>query len=360
MTTQSPSRHVVAGVDTHKLTHHGAVLDASTGKILGDKEFPATPTGYRLLLSWVRSFGHPIKVGVEGTGSYGTGLQRHLQAQCVTVIEVSRPNRQDRRQRGKSDPIDAINAARAVLSESASATPKSRDGYVEAVRQIRATRRSAVKARKAALHQIHGLLWCAPDDLRAKLSHYDRAALVARCARLRIPVDHSLEDPTLTARRMLRRLAKRIQTLDQEIAEANQELEAILKDHTPNLLAVNGVGTEAAGQLLTTAGQNIDRLHSEAALARLCGVAPIPASSGNTTRHRLHRGGDRDANCSIHLIVVSRLRWHQPTKDYLARRTAEGKTKKEIIRCLKRAVVRELFRALHADLNPRQQALDAA
>lgn len=360
MATQPGSRHVVIGVDTHKLTHHAAALEAGTGKVLGDQQFPATTAGYRRLLSWARSFGEVLEAGVEGTGSYGAGLQRHLQSQQVAVIEVSRPNRQDRRMRGKSDPIDAINAARAVLSEMATAIPKSRDGYVEAVRQIRATRRSAVKARRAALHQIHGLLWCAPDGLRATLSGYDRAALVARCARLRIPTQHLLHDPTMTARRMLRRLAKRIQNLDEEIAQANRELEAILQQEAPKLLAVNGVGTEAAGQLLTTAGQNIDRLHSEASLARLCGVAPIPASSGNTTRHRLHRGGDRDANCSIHLIVISRLRWHQPTKDYVDRRTREGKTKKEIIRCLKRAVVRELYRALQADLTPKQQALDAA
>lgn len=329
MTKPTGSRHVVIGVDTHKLTHHAAVLDANTGKMLGDQQFPVTPAGYRRLLSWARSFGELLKAGVEGTGSYGAGLQRHLQTHQIVVIEVSRPNRQDRRRQGKSDPIDAINAARAVLSEMATGIPKSRDGYVEAVRQIRATRRGAVKARRAALHQIHGLLWCAPEDLRAKLSDYDRAALVTRCARLRIPAEHSLDDPTLTARRMLRRLAKRIHNLDEEIAEASRELETILKNHTPNLLAVKGVGTEAAGQLLTTAGQNVDRLHSEASLARLCGVAPIPASSGNTTRHRLHRGGDRDANCSIHLIVISRLRWHQPTKDYLDRRTREGKTKKD-------------------------------
>ena len=164
----------------------------------------------------------------------------------------------------------------------------------------------------------------------------------------------------MTARKMLRRLAKRIQILDDEIAEANKELDVILTRHAPNLLAVNGVGTEAAGQLLITAGQNTDRLKSEASLARLCGVAPIPASSGTTTRHRLHRGGDRDANCSIYLIVVNRLRWHEPTRRYVARRTQEGKTKKEIIRCLKRAVVRELYRALQQDLQRQQETLDAA
>jgi transposase len=360
MTSESGPRHVVVGVDTHKLTHHAAVLDAGTGKLLADREFPATRTGYRRLLSWVGSHGVVGKAGLEGTGSYGAGLQRYLQAHAVTVIEVSRPNRQDRRARGKSDPIDAINAARAVLSEMATTTPKHREGFVESIRQIRATRRGAVKARRAALHQIHGLLWCAPEELRAKLSRYDRAALVARCARLRVSTTGALDDPTVTARRMLRRLAKRIQMLDEEIAEANKELDAILASQAPNLLAINGVGTEAAGQILTTAGENADRLKSEASLARLCGVAPIPASTGNTTRHRLHRGGDRDANSSIHLIVVNRLRWHEPTKRYLARRTQEGKTKKEIIRCLKRAVIRELYRALQADLNRPPQTLDAA
>jgi transposase len=360
MTTESQFRHIVAGVDTHKLTHHSAVLDANTGKLLAEKEFPATEAGYRKLMSWMRSHGAVVKAGLEGTGSYGAGLQRYLQAHGVTVIEVARPNRQDRRRQGKSDPIDAINAARAVLSEATTTTPKFRDGYVESVRQIRAIRRSAVKARRAALHQIHALLWSAPEELRATLSGYDRAALVARCARLRIPKDASLDDPAPTARRMLRRLAKRIQMLDEEIAEANEQLDDLLTRHTPNLLALSGVGTEAAGQILTTAGENIDRLKSEASLARMCGVAPIPASSGNTTRHRLHRGGDRQANSSIHLIVVNRLRWHEPTKRYLARRTEEGRSKKEIIRCLKRAVVRELYRALQADLNRPAEALDAA
>ena len=254
MTSQPGSRHVVVGVDTHKLTHHAAVLEASTGKLLAEREFPATRAGYRQLLSWTRSFGAVVKAGLEGTGSYGAGLLRYLQANAVTVVEVSRPNRQDRRRQGKSDPIDAINAARAVLSDVARTTPKCRDGYVEAVRQIRATRRSAVKARRAALHQIHGLLWCAPEQLRAKLSGYDRAALVARCARLRVRGTAALDDPVAGAQRMLRRLAKRIQMLDEEIAEANGELHAILTEHAPNLLAVTGVGTEAAGQLLTTAG----------------------------------------------------------------------------------------------------------
>jgi transposase len=355
--TQRSTREVVAGVDTHRDTHHAAVLDAATGKLLADREFRATRAGYGQLLRWLQHHGEVAVVGVEGTGSYGAGLHRHLAHQDITVIEVVRPNRQDRRARGKSDPIDAINAARAVLSEQATTVPKHRDGFVETVRLIRATRRSAVKARKAALHQIHGLLWCAPEELRDRLRGYDRAALVARCARLRIPASGSPQDPAIAARRMLRRLARRIQSLDEEIAEANEELQVLLSRHTPNLMALTGVGPETAGQIITTAGENAERLKSEASLARICGVAPIPASSGNTVRHRLHRGGDRAANSAIHLVVINRLRWHEPTRAYLERRTQEGKTKKDIIRCLKRAVVRELYRALQADLQP---ALDAA
>jgi transposase len=363
MTSTTAEREIIGGVDTHGHTHHGAAIDAGTGKLLGDQEFPATAKGYRLLLAWLRSFGAVLKVGIEGTGSYGAGLCRHLDAEAVTVIEVARPNRQQRRLHGKSDPLDAIAAARAVLAESATTVPKPRDGVVEAIRLIRTTRRSAVKARRAALAQIHGLLFGAPDELRAKLAGYDRAALITRCAKLRPDPAASLRDPAHVAKAMLRRLARRIHALDAEIAEADSQLAGLIETSAPALLAVFGVGTSAAGQLLTTAGENPHRLHSEAALARLCGVAPIPASSGNTTRHRLHRGGDRQANCAIHLIVINRLRWHAPTKAYLERRTAEGKTKKEIIRCLKRAVVRELYTALktdHPDLAAQPTPLDNA
>jgi transposase len=350
MTTTNATREVIGGVDTHGKTHHGAALDAATGKLLGDREFPATPRGYRQLLAWLASFGTVLKVGIEGTGSYGAGLFRHLDTEGVTVIEVARPNRQARRLQGKSDPIDAINAARAVLAETATTIPKPRDGAVEAIRLIRTTRRGAVKARRAAIAQIHGLLFGAPDELRAKLAGFDRAALVARCAKLRPDPAGSLADPAHVAKVMLRRLARRIHALDAEIAEADAQLAQLIKATAPTLLAVFGAGTEVAGQLLTTAGENPHRLHSEAALARLCGVAPIPASSGTTTRHRLHRGGDRAANSAIHMIVINRLRWHAATKAYLERRTADGKTNKEIIRCLKRAVVRELYTALKTDL----------
>lgn len=352
---------VVGGVDTHKATHHAAVLDAGTGRVLADQEFPASTAGYGQVLTWMTSHGRLTKVGVEGTGSYGAGLAGHLLAHGVEAIEVVRPNRQQRRMRGKSDPLDAINAARAVLSESATAAPKDHSGVVEVIRLTRTTRRSAAKARKAAIGQIHAVLVTAPQDLRDALAGYSRAALVTRCARLRLPATHDPADPALTARRMLRRLARRIQHLDQEITEADHELSTLLTQHAPTLLSLTGVGTETAGQLLTTVGENIERVTSEAALARLCGVAPIPASSGQTTRHRLHRGGDRDANSAIHMVVINRLRWHEPTRAYIARRTSEGKTKKDIIRCLKRTIVRELYRAIRDDLaHPRAAALDTA
>jgi transposase len=344
-------REVIGGVDTHGATHHAAAIDAATGRLLGDREFPATTAGYAALLAWLQSAGQVTAVGVEGTGSYGAGLFRHLAAAGVTVIEVARPSRQARRFQGKSDPIDAIAAARAVLARTATTVPKPRDGKVEAIRMIRATRRSAVRARRAAIGQIHGLLAGAPEPLRDKLRGYRRAALATRCAGLRpAPAAARDGDPAAVAALMLRRLARRIAALDAEITDADTQLATLIQATAPSLLAIFGVGTEAAGQLLTTAGENPHRLHSEAALARLCGTAPIPASSGTTTRHRLHRGGDRQANSAIHLIVINRLRWHPPTRAYLARRTTEGKTKKEIIRCLKRAIIRELYTALKTDL----------
>jgi transposase len=348
MPKRNPDREVIAGVDTHGQTNHAAVLDAATGKLLGDKEFPTTGPGHRQLLQWLRSFGHVLKAGLEGTGSYGAGLLRHLQTEHITVIEVMRPNRQDRRRHGKSDPLDAIAAARAVLAETATVIPKPRTGPVEAIRLLRTTRASAVKARKAAINQMHGLLFGAPDDLRQTLAGLTRAALVTRCARLR-PDTTRLHDPAIAAKASLRTLARRVELLDTEIVEADTILASLLTDTAPTLLAMTGVGPEAAGQILTTVGDNPERVTSEAALARLCGAAPIPASSGHTTRHRLHRGGDRAANSTLYLIVINRLRWHQPTRAYVERRTTEGKTKKEIIRCLKRAIVREIYTALKTD-----------
>ena len=292
---------VTGGVDTHGETHHAAVID-QVGREVADAEFPTTPAGYRALLAWLRAQGQLERVGVEGTGAYGAALGRYLRGQGVVIVEVDRPDRKTRRAKGKSDPIDAYAAARAALSGAASGTPKTRDGKVEAIRALRLARGSAVKARTQAINQLKSLLVTGPAELREQLRRLDSAALVEACAQLRPGAD--LTDPAVAVKTALRRLATRIQTLNAEIAEADRELAPLVTAAAPRLVALMGVGPEVAGQLLVTAGDNPDRLRSEAAFAHLCGVAPIPASSGRTDRHRLNRGGDRAANSALYTVVL--------------------------------------------------------
>ena len=340
-------RRVFGGVDTHGKTHHAAAIDR-VGTLLGDQEFPATAAGYRALLAWLRRFGLVIKVGVEGTGTYGAGLARHLTTEQIVVVEVDRPDRKTRRAQGKSDPIDAIAAARAALSGQAAGIPKTRIGPAEAIRALRVGRRGAVKARTAALNQLHGLITSAPESLRAELLAVPAAALVAHCAAL--PVDETrLTDPVNATAIALHAIASRIRHLTAEIALADKRLRPAVAKTAPRLIALHGVGPEVAGQLLATAGDNPDRLRSEAALAHLCGVSPLPASSGRTDRHRLNRGGDRGANNALHTITLCRMRHDPRTRTYVDRRTKQGLGKKEIMRCLKRYIVREVYQALLAD-----------
>lgn len=338
---------VTGGVDTHGRTHHAAALDGA-GRLLGDQEFPATAAGYRALLAWLTGFGHVIAVGVEGTGTYGAGLARHLAACGVRVVEVDRPDRKTRRLRGKSDPIDAIAAARAVLAGTATGVPKTRTGPVEALRALRVARRGAVKARVAALNQLHGLLASAPEALRSQLRDRPTAALVATAAAFRVRED-DLDNPLGAVKAALRAIARRVLDLDDEIALADQRITTAVTRLAPNTLALPGAGPQVTAQLVVTAGDNPERLRSEAALAHLCGVAPLPASSGRTDRHRLNRGGDRHANSALHTMVLSRMRHDPGTRAYLERRTKDGLSKKDIIRCLKRYVVREVHTALIAD-----------
>jgi transposase len=345
---------VFGGVDTHGRTHHVAVIDGA-GRLLGDAEFAVTAAGYAALLAWLRCWGRLVKVGVEGTGTYGAGLARHLTAQAVTVIEVDRPDRKTRRRQGKSDPIDAIAAARAVLAGTATGAPKTRTGPVEAIRALRVARRGAVKARTAALNQLHGLVVAAPEQLRADLAGLGTTELVTRCAGFRIDPTRLLEPVTAT-RAALRAIARRIQALEEEIALADARLRPAVTTVAPRTAALFGAGPDVAGQLLATAGDNPERLRSEAALAHLAGISPLPASSGRTDRHRLNRGGDRAANAAIHRMVLCRMRHHEPTRVYVARRTAQGLSKKEIMRCLKRYVVREIHTALLADFEQLAQA----
>jgi transposase len=336
---------VTGGVDTHQDLHVAAALD-QLGRVLATESFPTTLAGYRRLLAWLRRHGQLAKVGVEGTGSYGAALARHLAQHDVEVIEVARPNRQVRRRFGKTDVIDAIAAARAVQSGEATGTPKSHDGPVEALRTLKAVQRSANKARTQALNQIHQMLVTAPEDLRARLRPLPRRQLLQTCSAFRIsPDDDSLQAMTRLA---LRELAQRVLHLDGQLALVTKRLHRITAAVAPQLMAIKGVGPEVASTLLTTAGDNPERMHSEAAFAALCGSNPIPASSGKTTRHRLNRAGDRHANAALWRIVIVRLSTDPRTRAYLAKRMAEGKTKTEAIRCLKRYVAREIYSAMPA------------
>jgi transposase len=343
----SSRRQVTGGVDTHKDTHYAAVIDR-TGRMLGDQQFPATTDGYRTLLAWLRTFGRVVKIGVEGTGAYGAGLARYLTAAGISVIEVDRPDRKTRRARGKSDPIDALAAAHAALSGRAAGIPKTRTGPVEAIRALRVARRGAVKARTAAFNQLHDLILTAPDPLRADLRSHTKQKLVDRCLQLNTD-ETRLHHPSEATKAVLIVIAARIQTLTAEIRLADRRLQPLVAATAPHLSAVFGVGPDVAGQLLTTAGDNPDRLRSEAALAHLCGVAPLPASSGRTDRHRLNRGGDRAANKALYTMVLARLHRDPKTRAYAQKRTAQGLSTKEIIRCLKRYAIREVYTALLAD-----------
>jgi transposase len=338
---------VVGGVDTHKDTHTAAAID-ERGRLLGCEQFPTTPRGYQDLLAWLRGHTGPngrlLLVGVEGTGAYGTGLTRLLLAEQVEVVEVDRPDRKTRRFQGKSDPIDAIAAAQAAQSGRATGRPKHRQGRVEALRALRVARRSAIDQRADTQRQLKALIVTAPDPLRQRLRDLTDTQLITTCARMRPNRDTPC--PVTATTLALRSLARRHQLLSAEIRELDKLIEPLVETINPRLLAVFGVGPDTAGQLLVTAGGNPDRITSEAAFAMLCGVAPLPASSGRTHRHRLNRGGDRQANAALYRIVLSRLRHDPATRAYAQRRTAEGKSKKEIIRCLKRYVAREIYRIL--------------
>ncbi len=344
MTTMTaPAGSVTGGVDTHLDVHVPAAVD-HLGGVLGTASFPTNKTGYRKLLAWLRSHGPLHKVGVEGTGSYGSALARYLAVEGVDVVEVARPNRQVRRRHGKNDVVDAIAAARAVLSGEATGTPKSHDGAVKALRTLRVVQRSANKARTQTINQLRNLIVTAPDELRGKLRHLPAPQLLKTCAAFRIAAD----DDTLPAitRLALRELAQRVLLLDEQLAQVRRRLQRITAATAPDLVALHVGGADTASTLLVTAGDNPDRLQHEKSFASLTGSSPLDASSGKRQRHRLNRGGDRQANAALWRIAMVRLATDQRTRDYVDRRLAEGKTKTEAIRCLKRYIAREVFNAL--------------
>ncbi|WP_375502157.1 IS110 family transposase [uncultured Jatrophihabitans sp.] len=340
-------RQIIGGVDTHASTHHAAVLDLH-GRLLDDAQFAATPAGYAQMLSWMRKRGQVQSVGIEGTGAYGAGLARHLHEHGVDVLEVPRPDRRLRRQRGKSDPIDAEAAARTVLAGNASGAPKLATGPIEAIRMLRVARTGAVKAKTAAANTLQAVLVTAPEPLRGQLRALSTAELINACLRLR-PDTTSLHDPVQAAKMSLRSIATRARALDTKARTLKKQLDALTAAAAPATSAIFGLGPDTVSALLIAIGDNPDRLRSEAAFAHLCGVAPIPASSGKTNRHRLHRGGDRSGNRALHIAVVVRLRYDPRSRAYATRRTTQGKTMPDIIRCQKRYLAREVFTALRAD-----------
>jgi transposase len=340
---------VVGGVDAHADEHHVAVVDQQ-GRLLDASAFPTTAAGYAQLISWLQSHGEVERVGVESTGAYAAGLVRALNAGGIRVVEVNQPHRHARQRLGKSDPIDAELAARAALSRTATAVPKQTSGVVEAIRQLQVVRTSALKARHAALQQLNDLIVTAPEQLRDELRHGRRMKAKAALCRTLRPHTQRLHDPTEAAKLALSSLARRIGELDREIVELDRQLEQLVHTAAPRTTQLFGVGTQGASQLLITAGQNIERFRSEAAFAKICGAAPIQASSGRTTRHRLDSGGDRQANRALHMIAVCRLRYCPRTQAYAAKRTSDGLNKREILRCLKRYIARETFHTLQADL----------
>ncbi len=343
MTIIVETRSITGGVDTHLDVHVAAALDANGG-VLAVESFPTTTAGFVELHAWPCSFGTLCRVEVEGTGAYGAGLARFLRGAGVAVLEVSRPNRQARRQHGKSDTIDAIEAARAALSGRAHGVAKTADGNVEAIRALLVAFRSGRDARIKCLNQLRHLGFCAPDELRERFRDVTADTLGRTAAGLRPNPDG---DPVVYATKLaMHILGRRVLDIDADCARLHNELAALVATTAPSLVELHGVGPHTAAMLLVAAGDNAQRITSEAAFAHLCGAAPIHASSGKTIRHRLNRGGNRQANHALWRIVLTRMSSDPRTRAYVERRSAQGLSRREIMRVLKRYVAREVYRHL--------------
>ncbi len=331
----------VIGVDPHRDTHALAVVDVRSGGVVFEATAVADGEGYESVLRLANQHALGRRAfAVEGTGSFGAGLARFLVSHEERVLEVGRLRRE--RQSGKSDALDAIRAARSVLGQTRPARPRA-GGEREALRALSAAREGAVTARRAGLCQLRGLLVSAPEPLRAELRSLTRAQLLRRLAAVR---PEGRQDPELRGTLLaLRALARRVKALTVEERELAREIETLTRKLAPQLLEQPGVGPLAAAQVLISWSHR-GRITSEAAFARLAGCAPIPASSGQTVRYRLDRGGDRRLNRALHMILVTRRRTHAPTIAYIERRTHEGKSRREASRCLKRYLARNLYRLL--------------
>ena len=324
---------LIVGVDTHKDVHVAVVLDR-LGRRLAARDFSSTDAGNAQLAGWLAGFGPVTDAGVEGTGSYGYRLARLLADRGLRVWEVNCPDRSRRRRNGKSDPVDAENAARAVLAGEATAVPKDRRGVIGELRLLVLTRRSAVKARTQAANQIKAFLIDADDELRARLHGLRKARFGRACAAL---------EPADGLRRALAALGRRWLALDTEARQLEAQITALISTHAPKLLARHGVGAVTAAQLLVTAGANADRLRGDAAPAALRGASPAEASSGKTSRHRLNRGGDRAASNAPWVIAHARTISDPRTRAFAAKRTATRNSRREITRMLQRYIAPELY-----------------
>jgi transposase len=339
---------VVIGVDTHKHTHTAAVVAARTGARLEAVTATTDPDGYAQLVAMADRY-HAARVwAIEGTGGYGAGLRRFLAARGEVVVEVDRPNRPARRGGAKSDPLDAVRAARDVLARDRLAQPRA-GGDRAALAVLLAGRRSAIDAATVAQRQLHALVTAAPEPLRARFRGHSTRAMLTIAARLRVHPSWDIE--TATTARVLRTLARRSLTLDAEARDHQRAILAIVRTWRPDLLDQLGIGPIVAATVLC-AWSHPGRCPTEAAFAHLAGAAPIPASSGLTVRHRLNRCGDRQLNRALHVIVLHRLRHDPATRAYAQRRHAEGKTDRDIKRCLKRYIARQLYRQLQQPLDP--------
>jgi hypothetical protein len=337
---------VVIGVDTHKETHTAAVVVAATGAMIAQATVPATPTGYQQFLELADQHHSQRVWAIEGTGGYGAGLTRFLHAHHERVVELDRPKRAARRHGAKSDPLDATRAAREALGRDRLAQPRAA-GHRAALSVRLAARRSAVQASTDAQRQLHALVTAAPDTLRGRLRGLTTPRLVRSCGRLRHRADWDTETTATAA--SLRALARRIQLLDPETTQHTRAITTLVRAWRPDLLDRSGVGPIVAAIVLC-AWSHPGRCPSDAAFAMLGGAAPIPASSGQTVRVRLNRAGDRQLNQALHVVVLTRLRYDPATRAYAQRRRGEGKTNREIRRCLVRYVARQLYRLLESDL----------
>ena len=339
-------RVVTGGADTHKDVHTVAVLDGA-GALLGTREFPADAEGYALAIAWMRGFGEVSAVGVEGTGSYGAGFARALADTGVAVLEVVSPDRSERRRRGKDDEIDAVQAARAVLARTRCQPAKPRSRETEALRALEAAYAGAVKARTAALNALQAQVVSLPEDMRAALRGKNADELARACASMR---PGAAATPEASLRAALRSLARRALALEEEARSLGERIDALTKKLAPSTRALVGAGPHVAARLMLAAGANVFRLRSEASFSMLCGASPVPVSSGKTNRHRLNRGGDRRANSALYTMAITRMAHDTKTRAYVERKIAEGKTKREAIRCLKRYIAREVYHALVRDM----------